>query len=232
MKQRGISILFAFLLLNFSGLLAQSYSHIIDQELSESDLAYMSAEELKVLKNEIIALKGAQSSARGNSGAAPFAQHTSSASFLGTKDQRNIELIERIQREGNQKNCSLQEQYELFIQLAKGKQQMPLSLAKQFYGISLNNEMSKNQKVIRLSDKIMAFWVPQFSTCKECPYTNHFVTINQSGEVLSNLKVEGVLSIKENHLLEIKGPTTPQSTTIQPRYYQIMANGKIVSKEI
>ena len=209
-------------------LFAQSYTNIIDQQLTDADLIYMPAEELMILKNEIIAIKGARSTTKGNTNSqSPFAQYSCTVQFLSTRDQANINLINQMLSDDPQVPCSEKEMYELFAELAQSKQQMPLYLSKKFYGTTLNLEMSKHQKVVQISDQIMAFWVPQFSTCEDCPYENYFVTINKEGKKSGSLNLGGMMTILENNILEVKTFDKSPSTTTQPEYYQILASGKL-----
>lgn len=229
MKKIGFLYLLALLCLSNTSLDAQRFSHIIHQELSQADLLYMPAEDLNVLKNEIIALKGAEAMAPriiGNTDSPYF----NTADFLGSIDQKNIDLIELVQGENREKVCSRKELYEIFYQLASTQKEMPLYLAQEFYGISLSKEMSKHQKVLQMEEGIMGFWVPQFSTCEDCPYMNHFITINTTeGEVVSQLKVEGLITINEDKTLEIKPiSSSVVNTTTQPEYYQITADGQLI----
>lgn len=229
MKKIGLLYLLAFLCLSNTSLDAQRYSHIIHQELTQADLMYMPAEELNILKNEIIALKGAAATVPRTVGntSSPY---ISTPDFLTSIDQKNIDLIEWVQGEDREQTCSRQERYDLFYQLASTQKEMPLYLAQEFYGISLSKEMSKYQKVLQMEKGIMAFWVPQFATCEDCPYLNHFITINTTqGEVVSQLKVEGLLTIKEDKTLEVKPiSSSVVNTTTQPEYYQITADGQLI----
>ncbi len=228
MRLSYLLCLACFLAINQAPLFSQSYSNVIDQKLSEADLIYMPAEELMILKNEIIALKGARSTATGNATPqSPFAQYSCTSHFLNTVDQANIELINKMLSEDEQAPCSEKEMYELFVMQAQSKQQMPLFLSKKFYGTTLDLEMSKHQKVVQISDQIMAFWVPQFSTCEECPYENHFVTINKEGKKSGSLNLGGMMTILENNILEVKTFDRSPSTTTKPEYYQILANGQL-----
>lgn len=229
MRFPQISALLALTLVCQLQLSAQRYSNVIDQALNAADLMYMPAEELKILKNEIIAIKGARSQVKGNTQSKnPYVQYSCTQQFLSEMDQANLDLINAALQENHQKTCSEEDLYKLFIQLAQSKQQMPLYIAKKYYGLSLDRDMIEHQKVLKISDDLMAFWVPQFSTCEDCPYQNHFVTINNKGERSASLIAEGIMTVLENNILEIKAvKNSPASTTTQPEYYQIMADGQL-----
>ncbi len=215
------------LVMNCNSLMAQRYSHLINQAFQESDLRYMPVAELNVLKNEIIALQGAQTNKLG-------VENGANQAFLSDRDRANLALIETMKEENRQLNCSDQALFELFHQLALHRQNMPIYLAEKFYGVALSADMLPYQKVIPLNDEIIAFWVPFFpKDCDICPYHNHFSTVNiLTGERIANLETKGILTLLEDNILEIKKLTIiAEDTATQPEYYQLMDNGQLISKE-
>ncbi len=234
---RNVGLLWSLALLLFVSTTAgaQRYSNIIDQTFSEADLRYMPLEELTILSNEIIALKGAQTNKKGSYVAgSPYLSFSSTAQFLQAADQANLDLIQQMKMENETLTCTDQELFEVFFQLAKSRQAMPIYLAEKFYGVPLKQDMVAHQKMLPLHSGLIAFWVPEFpSDCEVCPYLNHFVVLNvQSGERMASLETEGLMTLLEENILEVKNYTDVyQGTTTKPEYYHIMENGQLISKE-
>ena len=215
---RATASLFLLLGLLASGpfALSQRYGHLLHQQLTEADLRYMPANELNVLKNEIIALGSAETK------------------VLSDRDRANLALIAAMKIENASSECSDSDLLAVFHQLAEQGHSMPIHLAEKFYGVALNPEMDPYQKVIPLSEDLLGFWVPYFpSDCDICPYQNHFSIVNRhTGERTATLETEGLLHLREDNVIEINAlHLLANDAATQPAYYQILDNGQLISVE-
>lgn len=159
----------------FFSLLAngQKYAKVLDQPMTAADLEYMPREELKLLKNELIATKGSDIKS-----IAPTkeAEDLGTVSFLDSVSEANIQLIvQTANHRAKAPACTHQELFDHFIKITKQEQRVPfylqvlflkacqkpeaniylIPMAEQFYtiGISLRPEIGPEQHRIIVFDK-------------------------------------------------------------------------------
>ena len=189
-KIRFFTCLIIALLISGVDLLGQKYNGVIHQELSWSDLQYMPTNELRILKNEIVALRGLASHTQEASG--PSNPFRSFDAFLSPMDQKNIQLIDQtIRNADNEKECNTQELFELFLANVEYKQAMPIYISNLFYDGYLNNQEVANQWSIQVSDQFYTIWIPTPDACKSCDATHHLYTFDLAGNSILRKKFLG-----------------------------------------
>lgn len=190
------------LILTLFPLSAQKYAPILNQSLSEADLAYMPNTELKLLKNELILVKGADLTAIASKDPAPFAATTSQ--FLDKVSEANLTLIRQLEETQVETMCSKNDLFHAFLEAVEGQQTIPLHL--QWLFLQQFPDKEANIYLVPIAETFKTIVISYYDDKKQAQH--QFYVFDKKGQKIDTAKLSGSLQLKGIEVMETEQEKT------------------------